>query len=301
MAKIKRPNFMCIGATKSATTTLFEILKQHSMIGVSSFKEPHFFDNTINYEKGIDWYLMSYFSHLQDEEIIAEFTPSYLSCTSSPERIFDLLGSDIKFLVILRNPIDRAYSHFLHTKRDQHEDLSFIDAINNEEKRLNKFSHSNDDISFARFSYVYQGLYAKHINTYLNIFPRKQFKFILFDDLVSDINKSVERILRFLNLDINEDLNLNIITNQSSVARSKKIKHLIRNDSFFKRFLKFIIPSLVFRQRVRNTIHSLNNKTKTKSPLSKDDRIYIYNNFFKQEIIELEKMLNLDLNYWKEC
>ena len=72
MAKIKRPNFMCIGAAKSATTTLFEILKQHSMIGVSSFKEPHFFDNTINYEKGIDWYLTSYFSHLQDEEIIAD-------------------------------------------------------------------------------------------------------------------------------------------------------------------------------------------------------------------------------------
>ena len=133
MVKIKSPNLMCIGATKSATTTLFEILRQHSKIGVSSFKEPHFFDNIINYDKGFDWYLMSYFSYLKDEEVIAEFTPTYLSCKSAPERMHKLLGPDIKFLVILRNPIDRAYSHYLHTKRDQHEDLSFIDAIKNEE------------------------------------------------------------------------------------------------------------------------------------------------------------------------
>ena len=64
MAKINSPNFMCIGAAKCATTTLYNILKQHPQIGLSSFKEPHFFDNFNNFKNGKEWYLNNYYKSL---------------------------------------------------------------------------------------------------------------------------------------------------------------------------------------------------------------------------------------------
>ena len=70
------PNFMCIGAAKSGTTTLYDILKQHPDIYIPAFKEPHFFDIPENYNNGIEWYEKNYFRYI-NKKIIADFTPSY--------------------------------------------------------------------------------------------------------------------------------------------------------------------------------------------------------------------------------
>ena len=123
------PNFMCIGASKSGTTSLYDILKQHSNIFLPTFKEPHFFDISPVYEHGISWYDKTYFSGVKKEKCIGDFTPTYLFDKYAPERILSSLGKNVKFIIILRNPVDRAYSHYLHSKRDLHEHLSFEDAL----------------------------------------------------------------------------------------------------------------------------------------------------------------------------
>lgn len=301
MVKINEPNFMCIGAVKSATTSLFEILKQHPLITLSSFKEPHFFDNSKNYQKGKQWYLRSYFSNIESAQVIGEFTPTYLSSSISPKRILTTFGSKIKFVVILRNPIDRAYSHYLHTKRDEYEKLGFIDAVLNENDRLTQFNKTEDGISFSRFSYIYQGQYAQHINNYLNYFSIEQFHFVLFNDFINKREETIQRLLSFLGIDNNYELDINISSNKSSIARSKRLKRFIKDDSMAKRAAKWIMPSLVFRQKIRNLIHASNNKAQAKIPLSQDQRKLVYDKFFEREITMLEKMLNLNLNHWKEC
>ena len=301
MVKINEPNFMCIGAAKSATTSLFEMLRQHPLISAPSFKEPHFFDNSKNYQKGKQWYLKSYFTNIESAQVIGEFTPSYLSSLASPKRILETFGPKIKFVAILRNPIDRAYSHYLHTKRDEHEALEFLDAVLNENDRLTQFNKIEDELSFSRFSYIYQGQYAQHINNYLNYFSIKQFHFVLFNDFINKREETIQSILSFLGIDNNYELDINITSNKSSIARSKSLKRFIKNDSIIKRAAKWIIPSLVFRQKIRNLIHASNNKTQAKTPLSEDERKLVYDKFFEQEIIMLEKILNLNLNHWKEC
>ena len=107
--------------------------------------------------------------------------------------------------------------------------------------------------------------------------------------------------MSFLGIDNNYELDINITSNKSSIARSKNLKRFIKNDSIIKRAAKWIIPSLVFRQKIRNLIHASNNKTQAKTPLSEDERKLVYDKFFEQEIIMLEKILNLNLNHWKEC
>ena len=133
------PNFMCIGASKSGTTSLYDILKQHSDIFLPSFKEPHFFDIPLVYQNGIEWYKKTYFQSVKNEKCIGDFTPTYLFDEHAPERILNDLGVNMKFIIILRNPVDRAYSHYLHSKRDLHEHLSFEDALKKKVDEKNNY------------------------------------------------------------------------------------------------------------------------------------------------------------------
>ena len=301
MAKINSPNFMCIGAAKCATTSLYNILKQHPQIGLSSFKEPHFFDNFNNFKNGKEWYLNNYYKSLNSFIALGEFTPTYLASKNAPQRILNCFGNKMKFIVILRNPIDRAYSHFLHTKRDSHETLTFVQALEIEDKRLDEINNNQNFISFLRYSYIYQSKYYMHIKNYLKFFSIDQFHFVKFDDFVNDRKHTLNKILKFLEVSTNEDLDIEVYSNKSSVARSKTLKSLMKKDSLAKRILKLMIPSLVVRQKLRNMVHASNNKASTKPVLTQEVRNHIYNEFFYKDILDLEKMLNLDLNSWKEC
>jgi len=299
MVKINEPNFMCIGAVKSATTSLFEILKQHPLISISSFKEPHFFDNSNNYKKGKQWYLKSYFSNIESSQTIGEFTPTYLSSLASPKRILETFGPKIKFVAILRNPIDRAYSHYLHTKRDEYETLSFLEALKLEESRLNEYVAKGDDVSFSRFCYKLSGMYSFHLQNYFNIFDKSQFCIVLFDDFVNHRERVIKRILNFLDVDENISFNIDIKMNPASKARSVHLKTFMAKKSVFRTLLKLMIPSLEFRQRVKNKIHGMNNRVVNKTSLTKEDKLLCYHNYFKDDINELEKMLNINLKKWK--
>lgn len=292
------PNFLCIGAPKSATTSLFEILKQHPEIGLSSFKEPHFFDNDANWNQGIEWYRKSYFLELE-QKVIGEFTPSYLSNRICPLRIKRTLGDDVKFILLLRNPVDRAYSHYLHTKRDEHETLSFLDALREEEARLHNFQKKKDNISYSRFCYLESGKYAAHLRSYLEYFDQKQFCIILFDDFVNNRKEVVNEILSFLNVSTELDLNLDVFANQASEARSIKLKKFMKRKSLLTEILKFLIPSLELRQRIRNRLHDRNNRIISKEPLTRDERKFCFETYFSDEIYDLEKILNRKLNIWK--
>ena len=293
------PNFLCIGAPKSGTTSLFEILKQHPEIGLSSFKEPHFFDNDVNWEKGLDWYKKNYFSGIESCKSIGEFTPSYLGSEICSSRIKETLNKDIKFIVLLRNPISRSYSHYLHTKRDEYENLSFLDSLEKEEGRLQDYRINKDDVSFSRFSYKYSSMYSLHLKNYLNEFKKEQFCIVLFDDFVNHRERVIKRILNFLDVDENIDLDIDIRINPASKARSVHLKKFMAKKSVFRTLLKFMVPSLEFRQRIRNKIHEKNNKAANKASLTKEDKLLCYHNYFENDIKELEKMLDINLNIWK--
>ena len=103
-------NFFCIGTQKSGTTTLHDILSQHPDIFLSEQKETHFFCRTDFYNKGYDWYKKSYFKNANDIEYIGEIDPDYLFFEKTIERIAENCSvSDTKFIVVLRNPVDRHH------------------------------------------------------------------------------------------------------------------------------------------------------------------------------------------------
>jgi hypothetical protein len=289
---------MCIGAAKSGTTTLYDILRQHPDVYIPSFKEPHFFDIPENFSNGLSWYEKTYFKKI-DKKIIADFTPSYFFDKNAPKRIFDSLGSAMKFLVIIRNPIDRAYSHYLHSKRDFHETEDFEFSLRIENTRLNTYMAQFDYLSYLRHSYVQQGLYSEMTERYLQYFNLDNFLFISFEDeFLKSRDLTIKKILDFLEVDSSVRLHTDIKSNPSSKEKSKSLKIMMQKTGWWRVFLKQLIPSLKVRQIIKNRIQRANIRIYNPPKLSQIEKHNIYDCYFRDDISNLERILKRDFSYW---
>ena len=290
------PNYMFLGAAKSATTSYYDILKNHNEVFVPKFKEPHFFNFDKNFSKGIDWYSQTYFGNVSEEKAIIDFTPTYLYSNLCAERIFNCLGPKMKFVVILRDPVDRAYSHYNHSVRDGHEEKSFTDAINLEAKRIEKFKKNNDFLSELRCSYISQGMYFNMLNSYLKYYNINDFLIINFEEeVIKNINKTKTKLSDFLNIDLT-DLDFNVHSNKSGKSKNKLIQTLINKDNILRKVLKFFVPQMS-RQILRNRIKNLNKKESNYTLISDKKRKIIYDKYFSDDIKKLEEIIGRKMNW----
>ncbi|WP_456432620.1 sulfotransferase family protein, partial [Thermosulfuriphilus sp.] len=172
------PNFLGIGAQRSATTWLFECLREHPEIFLPSQKEIHFFDE--NFEKGLQWY-ESFFKEVSKEKAIGEITPNYYHNPDVLERIKTVLPR-VKMLLALRHPLDRAYSAYrlLH---EHYKNIPFESALSPDSYLL--------DLS----------LYARHISYLYKIFSPSQIHIFFYEDILRDPISVLKGIYRFLNVD----------------------------------------------------------------------------------------------------
>ena len=257
---MRAANLFCIGCPKSGTTTLFKILCQHSQIHTPKFKEPFFFNNS-NYQNGIDWYANTYYDDIKNEKWVLDFTPSYLYSDEALFRINEYSkGKDLKFIVMLRNPVERAYSHYLHTLRDGLEDLDFNDAIQAESERL--LNHENNLLSQLKYSYIYQSLYHKHLSKYFESFGRNNFFVINYDSQLldkSEFKLMISDLQNFLEIKI-ENLNIEIKENFASESRFKILQTLVNSNGLHKRIARLLFKSKLNRQILINKLRKLNEK-----------------------------------------
>ena len=272
-------------------------MRQHSEIYIPAFKEPHFFYITENYNNGLQWYEKNYFNKA-DKKIIADFTPSYFFDKNAPKRIYESLGRNMKFLVILRNPVDRAYSHYLHSKRDDHESENFEKSLELEVGRLEKYKDQSDYLSYLRHSYVHQGLYAQMIDRYLQYFSLDNFLFIHFEDeLLQERELTIKRILYFLEVDNSVLLNTNIRSNPSSKEKSKTLKKLMKKRGWWRKVIKFMVPSMQLRQIIRNKIQRINITEFKAQQLDSEVKSDVLAKYFKEDISNLERIINKKMNW----
>ena len=292
------PNFICLGAAKSGTTTLHDILRQHPEIYVPAFKEPHFFDIPENYKNGIDWYQKNYFKNA-NKKVIAEFTPSYFFDKEVPERIFNNLGSEVKFVVLLRHPVDRAYSHYLHSKRDEHEEFDFVESLNQEEDRLSRYIENKDYLSYLRNSYISQGLYGDMVERYLKYFKLENFMFIHFEkEFLLKRDKTIHKVLNFLDIDSQIELQTDLRSNPSSKEKSKTLKRIMKKKGWWRTIIKWLLPSIQFRQIIRNRVQRLNIKEYKAEKISEELKSKLFSSYFRANIDKFERLTNKKMN-WK--
>ena len=294
---MRAANLFCIGCPKSGTTTLFKILCQHSQIHTPKFKEPFFFNNS-NYQNGIDWYANTYYDDIKNEKWVLDFTPSYLYSDEALFRINEYSkGKDLKFIVMLRNPVERAYSHYLHTLRDGLEDLDFNDAVQAESERL--LNYENNLLSQLKYSYIYQSLYHKHLSKYFESFGRNNFFVINYDSQLldkSEFKLMISDLQNFLEIKI-ENLNIEIKENFASESRSKILQTLVNSNGLHKRLARLLFKSKINRQILINKFRKLNEKKMVKKDLEAEFKKNLYDKYFHTDVLKLESLLEKKLNW----
>jgi hypothetical protein len=201
------PDFYILGGQKCGTTSLFLYLSKHPDVLSPTAKDIRFFDKY--FFKGKNWYSV-YFptifnKFVKKSTLTGEATERYLDHPHAPTRLKSVTPN-AKFIILLRNPVDRAYSHYTMIVKHGQEKLSFKDAIKNEkekffpiyQKMLQDSNYYND--LYFRHGYLHRGIYVDKIKQWFKIFPKEQFLIIQSEDLFDDTNNVYQKILEFLEL-----------------------------------------------------------------------------------------------------
>ena len=184
--------FLTVGAQKSGTTTYHKILKSQKEIFMATPKEIHFF--TLNHSKGENWY-HNYFKNQRQDQIGGEITPFYLFHKEAAKRIYEY-NSEMKIIILLRNPIERTISHYFHAKKRGFEHLELQEALEIENKRLAE----NEPYSYQKHSYLSRSLYIEQISRYEKLFRPENILIMKSEDFFEKPAKSIELTRDFLGL-----------------------------------------------------------------------------------------------------
>jgi hypothetical protein len=199
------PSFIIIGVQKGGTTSLFNYLVQHPDVKQPFRKEIKYFD--CNYTEGFSWYRANFppKMKLRDGLITGEASPHYFPHPLAAERIAQKFPT-IKLIVLLRNPVDRAYSHYQHMVRGGNETLSFEQAIEAEPARLEgEEERIIADVhyplhNYMNYTYLTLGMYRKYFQHWFKVFPREQLLILKSEDLYSHPSETYKETLNFLGL-----------------------------------------------------------------------------------------------------
>jgi hypothetical protein len=196
------PNFFLVGAAKAGTTSIYTYLSKHPEVFFPTVKEPHFFTQvrpSLKQQFLIEAvskranYLRLY-SRAPGHKVIGDASPSYLWHSEVPRRIHDAVP-DAKIAIVLRDPVERAYSHYLMDYREGAQSRPFYEALLDDVERPNK----GWGVSYLYFEL---GLYAEQVGRYLQIFTPDRVKILMFDDFRRDPKAVLCELAKFLGIDI---------------------------------------------------------------------------------------------------
>lgn len=295
------PNFMIIGAARSGTTALCNILQQHPDVYFSPLKEPHFMafngaamdfrgpgdEALINSEAvtGFDDYCRL-FAGVRGERAVGEGSVSTLYYHQPAIDNIRRYTPDARLVVLLRNPIQRAYSSFMYMTAHGYEPLSdFERALDEEQARIDSNWHHI-------WHYTRMGFYSGQLSAFWEALGSERMQVILFDDLKSNPQETVRDLFTFLEVDSDFQPETSTEVNRSGVPRSRLLQYAlyqVKERQRAKRMVKAIVPL-----KVREWIRRANLTHPKITPEAKERLKGVYH----QEITELQDLLHRDLSHW---
>lgn len=294
------PNLMIIGAAKAGTSALHSYLKQHPDIFMTQQKELRYFmfggkpnfrgpgDENLNEltPATYDEYCQ-HFDAANGQAYRGESSPFYLCAEQSPALIRDRLP-DCKLIIILREPVSRAWSSFtyLHTLKKETE-TDFSDALEKEPERI------ANNYEFM-WHYRKLGLYSEQLERYFDYFPREQVFVGLYDDLNDDPDQFVRAVFDFLGVDTSFNANTMGRANASGKPRSKLLHKVLSSRNPVRVAAGKMFPSSM-REQMLHYVHNANLK---KDSMPEESRKELQD-YYRADIDKLEKLIARDLTAWK--
>ena len=294
------PNFLIVGAAKCGTSSLHNYLNQHPNIFMPSFneegknvKEPQFLvkDKVKNRLHFGIWTWEEYqflFKQVKQQRAIGESSVFYLFYYQDAiNEIKNRLGNDIKIIIMLRNPIDRAYSAFQHVSRGSKEQQTFEYSLQIEKGRL-----TQDRNLTPMVMYKEMGMYYNMVKAYLDSF--KDVHIILHEDFNFSTSKVVKEVFQFLDVDENQKINSDIRYNVGGKTWSNStLKKVFVTESKLKTVMKKIAPEKA-RKTIRDILTRPFIKKISMEKKTREDLI----RYFRKDIKKLAILINKDLTDW---
>lgn len=295
------PNFLIIGTQKAGTTSLALHLAKHPQVYMSPLKEPGFFDfenqkPDFNGSDDLQLYssvvtdLEAYrqlFAKASKEIAIGEATTWYMYSQKAAEHIHNYIPN-AKLIVILRNPVERAYSAFMHAVRDGRENVTdFSQALQQEKIRIEQNWE-------YLWHYKQMGYYYVQLSRYYKLFDRSQIKVFLYEDLNHNSTKMLEEICQFLNIDKTLMPKMTTRLNKSGIPQNKLLDRLLKKSNPIKSTLRFFVPSQKLRFHIHMSLHNRNLVKPKVSSIAKNKMLQEY----RSDILQLQDLIEKDLSAW---
>ncbi len=292
------PNFLIIGAAKAGTSSLHYYLRQHPQIFMPFLKEPMFFAleneelNFRNPDQGINKYSItkledyqSLFEGVTDEIAIGEASPIYLYSKKAAERIKHYIP-EAKLIVVLRNPVDRAFSCYTHLLREGYEKLPFLEALSEENNRIkDNWAHL--------WHYKTAGYYYQQLKPYVDNFRTEQLRVFLYDDFVNNPQGFLREVFNFLCVDENFKPDMTRM-NVSGLPKSRILHDFFAKKNIVRSGIQALFPGN-FRTHLAGKIKSWN--LGAKPGISFEDRKVLLEDF-SEDVQRLQVLIDKDLSSW---
>jgi len=264
------PTFLIIGVARGGTGWLYNNVRPHPEIFMPSRKEIHFFDK--DYHKGMGYY-ERYFHEVGQEKAVGEATPAYLHKPEVTERIHQHLDQNIKFIISLRNPVERLYSRFWNAKTrfKTNKGVSFEEKIKQKPQ------------------FIEEGYYIDHINRYLQYYDKDQFLFLLHDDIKKSPKNLLKSIYAFLEVD----------TAYESPLLDAKINSAKSRPSTGKNPMKYYSSKVIKKLGLKGLAYQMEKTNMVEyPPMNADTKKWLVQDIYGEKNTQLQTLIGKDISHW---
>jgi hypothetical protein len=296
---MRLPNFVVIGAPKCGTTSLYYYLRQHPDIYLPERKELHYFSHDCLRERMAgpgDRHALSslcssrqqyeeHYAKARDQKAVGDISPSYFYFSEVSERIKHELG-DPKIILMVRDPIQKAFSQYMHLVRDNRENLGFYDALMAEEQRI----RANWAVLWR---YAESSLYTDKLRKYLSVFGTSRLKVILFEELSRSPQAILRDLFGFLGVDVDFQPTISRIYNRSGRPKSKWMADFLNKPNFVTVTAAKLVPEKI-RTPLRLAFLEMN--TGKKERIDERSRAYL-TEYSRRDVVGLERLLDRKLGW----
>jgi hypothetical protein len=300
------PDFLVIGAGKSGTTSIDKYLNQHPEVFVPLRKEPNFFGYEIvnksdlgknpedlahyrNSVTSLEAYLRI-FEEAKPQQKKGETSNTYMYHRDAPFRIRHYIPG-VKLIAILRQPADRLFSRYMHLARENRTpSKSFSDCLD------------KNSIWWQRNDLVREGFYFQNLTPYFELFPHKNIRVFLYEDLKEDPIKVMTEIYEFIGVDNKFKPDVSLRYNESGLIKSSFLNRIYGQGGWLSKILKNLLPRLY--QRMKNNLSlkkkmlDLRSKNLKKKEMDPAIRKALTLDVYGKDIEQLQKLIDRDLSHW---
>ena len=283
---------MIIGAEKSGTSSLKNYLGQHPGILTHKQQEMTYFVNDSEYQRGYTHAFRRYFHRVHAEKSILLAKSAGIMYLPEAMKRVKALNAETHVVIVLRNPLDRAYSAYWYARRRGWEYLkTFEEGIQADPKRF-----GDNWVKQRGCAYLDRSMYAKHLSNVLEHFSKEQVHVFLLEDIERNAFEECRRLYNLFDLDSELSPHIDRRLNVAALPRSEKFAQLMSSNLFIKRSFRHFFPDRI-SDLIKRIIIRLNKKKFSLPPMNPETRTQLIE-YFKPHNAQLNQLLERDLSHW---